>query len=720
MSIDPQKTYDDKPQSKNIWDQISKLTKVTAKKGFFMFQLLLAAGSMFAISWWGYTQVMKHVLGRFEPFGDTSVQITDLHGVLATPSVILVDPVRTEEFFRHDGDTIIWPYIERRDDWPLADTLWYATEMEEEEDDVEAWDIMARKELDEHVRLIVDYWKDVMFQHEIPYKTIKEPGLTDISFGKYNLLVLPATLLLSEEEKRGIKEFVSYGGGVIMIWYPGIRDENGRWKGSEFLEQITGALVSRPVKDSTGGTGMILKGNSPLTASIPPGTHLEFYTYNGYVTLDIVEPRTKSDAFWFAPYWKGKSYGSESLITHGSYVEGRFVWISTVPESVQEHKDSYEVMDKVVTNAIAWASGRPVIGFNYWPEGYQAGASILFEAKGRKSDLYNFIADANNYGIVPDLIVERNAFPPKFKTDALKVGDFVLSTGYPPQLAGLSMKDQLTWIEFHKERLQQQIGKEAIGLFPIDWNYDEATLTAAARSDIQYILANPNPRFYGPSKRYVRAGAWWTFASKELLSTCPKVQVSAQEWMEHAGIRGKKALMNALERDMKRVYLAGGMYIGIFNPEMLQPKGLSSLPTLLHTKLDSAGFWYTSTSNLMNRFGACQDIRVASEPVTESRLRVTLTNEGKKVIKNVTFQVFLSSEYEEVNVVSQVVGMSVEKVNWAREKGVCYFTVPELKPRTNLAVFLDVSSELEETLETPSFFRRLFNLKLLQNLGKDK
>ena len=514
MSIDPDKTYDKKPHKGNIWAQINKLTTMTARKGFFMFQLILAAGTMFAIAWWGYTQVMKHVLGRFEIFGDTSVQITDLHGVLATPNVILVDPVRTEEFFRHDGDTTIWPYIERRDDWPLADTLWYATEMEEPEDDIEAWDIMAKKELDEHVRLIVDYWKDVMFQHEIPYETIKEPGLTDISFGKFNLLVLPATLLLSEEEKRGVKDFVSYGGGVIMIWYPGIRDEFGRWKGSEFLEQVTGSLVSRQVKDSTGGTSMILRGNSPLTASIMPGTHLEFYTYNGYVTLDIVEPRTKSDAFWFAPYWKGKSYGTESLITHGSYVEGRFVWISVVPESVQEHKDNYEVMDKVITNAIAWASRRPVISFSYWPKGYRAGASILFEANGQNSDLAGSIEEANGHGIVPDLIIERNTFPPKFKIDSLQIGDFLLSTGYPPQLAGLSMKDQLTWIEFHKERLRQQIGKNAVGLFPVDWNYDDATLTAAARSNIKYILANPNPRFYGPSKRYIRSGPWWTFASK--------------------------------------------------------------------------------------------------------------------------------------------------------------------------------------------------------------
>ncbi len=722
MSKKESEIQDDKKDEKKVKKipMREQIRKLSTTAGWFTLQLSAAVIFLFAISWWGYTQVMRQVLGRFEMFQERSFSVGDLTtGLLSKPHALLVDPYRTEEYFRHNEyDSLEWPYIPRRDEWPLADTLWYAIEMEEKETDhPEAWEMMNKKGLDDNVNRIVEYWQDLLFQNEIPFKTIKEEALSDISFGKYNLLVLPATLLLSEAEKQGIKDFVAYGGGVLMCWTPGIRDENGKWSGGDFLSQITGGLVSREVRDSTGGTNMILRGNNPITAGIPPGTHLDFYTYNGYVTLDIIEPRTNNDAFWFSPYWKGEFTKSQSLIAHGRYVEGRFVWLSVIPASVQEHKDNFDVMEKIVLNSLSWASGKPVIGYSYWPDGYSAGGAVLLEARGSGRNLQNLVADMNENGIIPDLIVERDNFPPTFTMDTLEVGDFILSTGNPPQLAGLSMKDQLTWMNFHIDRLEGQVGRRPKGLFPTDWNYDEATTIAAVKSDIEYILGEPNPRFYGPFSRSIKAGAWWNWMRRALLSTCPKNQVSLQEWRELKGVRGQKNLFSALTLDIKRIRYANGIYLGVFNPEQLRTDNIEDMPIKIAAQMDSIGIWRTSTSKLMERYTACQDIRVSSEAVTSKRLRVTLSNEGKRIVHNVVIQVFLSADYEEVNVTGQVVGMTISNVRWLRKRGICQFTIPELEPRDNLAVYLDVSSQIEESQEKPGFLRRIFGLHWFKKLS---
>lgn len=176
----------------------SRIEQLKKQVGGFMFQLITLSLFLTIFGWWGYTQVMKQVLGRFDVLDWESATAT-LYG---EPNVLLIDPVRTEEFLRPDTalhDTT-FPYGPRIDDWPLLDTLWYAPGIpRHSREGFEAWNLLGTEEFKQAG--MADPWKELLFRKKIAFNLAQEPALVDIPEG-VNMIILPGTLLLSNEEKK--------------------------------------------------------------------------------------------------------------------------------------------------------------------------------------------------------------------------------------------------------------------------------------------------------------------------------------------------------------------------------------------------------------------------------------------------------------------------------------------------------------------------------------
>ncbi len=666
-----------------------KIDIIKSKFGGFLFQLITLALFLTALGIWGYQQVLKQVLGRFDLLDWQAASVT-LYGA---PNAIIIDPVRTEDFLRPDTvyhDTL-WPYSHRFDTWPLRDTLWWAGEMRRPKAAAfEAWQLLGTP--DTKNAGLADYFKDWLFQHKISAQLVEEPALTALP-ANANLLILPGCLLLSNEEKLGIKNFVARGGRLLMCWSAGCRDETGAWSGYDFLEQLVGGRLAGVATDTSGGTAFVLNGNGPITALLPPGNHLEFFTYNGFVALNILEPRTSSDAWQFAPYWqKGGSAApsTPTVIAHGSYVAGKFVWFSFTPDALQPRKDNNRILDKLTRNSIDWLSGKPLVNIRVWPGEHIAGGSIVLRGSGKAEPIMQSLKSASNRGRPMDLILYPEDIPDGLELAGLDYGDLILAAADTTVIQSDTL-EYAEWVRQRADRLEKITGRRPNGMLMPDWRFEDDYATGALRSGMRYVLGSPMPRFYGPSDETMHLSGWWIFSKFAPLAIMPKDQVASEEWATYGGLKGG-SVFRAMDNDLRRIKRTGGTYIGILDPTSTQGMRADDLEPLLAARMDSLGFWRASTHEVITRLTGWQGLRVSSSEVTTTRLRVDVSNESDVTLRAIPFDVYFAPlVIVGVEVSSQVTAFHPSNVVWNRRTGVCTFSVPEIDPGLNAAIFMDLA-----------------------------
>ena len=672
-----------KPETWYQW-----LKYLTKRTWFFLFQLLTGAALLGFLGWWGYTQIMKQVLGRFELFNWEKASVT----FFGEPRALLVNPSQSLIYFRVDtlGYEKEWPYKPREVSWKAADTLWLAPGMKRpnvmEEN---PWEELTRQKQKDSP--LLDYWKELLFKKNIGFKVIDDQDLIDIS-SEYNLIILPGNILLSAEQRRSIKDFMISGGNLLACWSPGCRDEKGEWTGFDFMSQFIGGRPSRGMVDVSGGTSVILTGNSPITASIQPGTHLELYTYNGYQTMDLVEPRTNCDGFWFSPYWEnrvGGDKGKHCAIASGTYVKGRYVWFSFTPETVQANGDNVRLVKRMIDNSIAWLNGTPLVAPGVWPPGYRAGGSLLLDTRASERPLRRMMRLIDAAELPIDIIAEKDYSPQGVFEGITIRGDILLSSSKSYFLFGRSLSEQAKWIGQQSSWLKQVTGIKPVGLYPFDWVYDNATMQAAARKKLLFLLGDREPQSYGPTLHQVSPGGWWDLLRKVNFGTVPKSQLSLEEWRFSAGIKSEKGLLNAMKDDINRIRRAGGAYYGILQPEILVDENAQDLPIKLMEHMEDTGVWYTTSSKVSERYLAWSGIRVSSEYSSPTRVGINLSNEGRFQINDLVIDVYLRREIEELSISSEFVGYTPKSVIWNKKNGICTFVIPALSAGDNTAIYID-------------------------------
>lgn len=668
---------------------------IKKKVGGFLFQLITFSLFMTALGIWGYSRVIELVRGRFELF-DWQSSAATLYG---TPKILIIEPLRTEDFLRPDtaNHDTLWPYEHRMDDWPLRDTMWYAPEMKRPKAAAfEAWKLLGTPDT-KNVGL-ADFWKELFLLNKIAFKAAEEPALAALP-DDINMLILPGCLLLSKEEKIGLKNFVARGGKLLMCWSTGCRDENGDWAGYTFLEQMIGGKLSDPASEPCGGTAYVLRNEGPLTAMMPPGQHLEFFTYNGFVSMNIVEPRTTVDAWQFKPYWKDggtEAISKPAVIAHSNYIAGRVVWFAFTAESIEPHKDNAPVMEKLALNSVNWLIGKPVVDIHLWPSGYNAGGSIVLDGKGTGAGITNALRNASSAGREMDVIVYPESYPDGLDLGGVNYGDLIIGAPDTSVIQNQNM-DYLDWVLAKREWLEKLTGRKPAGLLMPDWWYDPGYAIGTLRGDMRYMLANPDPRYYGPRDEVIHVSGWWIFSKFKPLALLPKCQVSAEEWVTYGKLPGG-SVMGSMATDMRRIQRYGGIYIGIVPPEGNDGANAATLEPRMAAMMDSLNIWRATTHEVINRIAGWQGLRIAMNEVTATRLRMDISNESDVVMQNVVVEVYFAPQViSNVAISAQSSRFKPGGVLWSRKSGLCSFTLPEMPPGVNGTLFIDAAPATDKS-----------------------
>ncbi|MBD3166583.1 hypothetical protein GF324_08290 [bacterium] len=680
------------PGNKEPW--ANKQKSRLKRTALFSVQMILALVVLGYLAWWGYTSVMEYVLGRYSFFDMGGITT----GLYAQPRVMLVRPTRTEKFLQYnnaEGDTT-WPYrLRRPDDWGLADTLWYAPPMQRpEEPDVttEAWDIISSTSQDETVNL-ASFWRETLYRLGYDdYNQVEEIDLVNID-PSYELVILPGVMLMSEREREGVKQYLADGGNVMMMWFNGVRDENGKWLGHEFMSQVMGALPSQEVYDPTGGTSMIVRGGGPITAGIAPGSHIDTYTYFGYITFNVIEKRTRSDLFWFYPYWKqsrGYHTDTESLAMHGDYVDGRFVWLGFSPDTIEPRPGSDNVVDKLVKNSLQWLSGKPVIAPRVWPRGYEAGGSLMLEVRKNPEPARNILQAIDEEGITLDLAIEADVNPRDLPLNEVSWGDLVVATSRFQDLSEMTGREQGKWVDEHVEEFEQKVTVSPVGLFPANWTYTNATLNAGSREKLNYILGHRRPAAYGAEADESQSNKVFLFGSRKPLSLVPKAQLSMWEWYHLKEVRRPSQLYEAMVNDMQRIRKAGGMYIGLLDAKILEDRNMEKLPIRLAQQMDSLGIRRAKTSELVTRFAGFRNLLASGREISDTRIALDLSNVSDFDLRDVVWDVYFPPIFEDVAVSTQKVGVRATKLSYDPDSGRLQFNLSRIDEGDNIEVRVDL------------------------------
>ena len=325
---------------------------------------------------------------------------------------------------------------------------------------------------------------------------------------------------------------------------------------------------------------------------------------------------------------------------------------------------------------------------------------MLLELRGSGQLIQRVIERANEAAIDLDIIVEEDQIPEGLSFKDVSIGDLVMASLNTEQMKDYELKEQQKWINDKAGSIKELTGKSPVGLYPKNWQIGQDTHVAAVRSGISYLFSDNIPRDYGPKVRLISPVWWkWLLRGKTPLTTISKSQVSLWEWNKLMGIKGGDNLLRAMTADMTRIRNAGGLYLGILDPTVLDRESALDLPQQMAALMDSLGIWRTNTESLMNRFGGWRGLRVASKYVTPERVRLNLSNEGKYKLNDVIYEVHLPTDITEIKVTAHIVGFNATDVRWNNKRGICSFTIPKMEPGDNVIMYIDFKRDLEEGSE---------------------
>ncbi|MCF8265629.1 MAG: ThuA domain-containing protein [Melioribacteraceae bacterium] len=224
-------------------------------------------------------------------------------------------------------------------------------------------------------------WERFVRQNKMVAEVIQDEDIELGNHFKYSLIALPGCLALSDKQVVQLKKFIEQGGSVFASSGTGSFSNEGKWKGWQFFTEVFGLNFSREILPEETYRRHTLRGNIPITAGIPTGFSLKIATWDRPIYAEILEPRANQVSFWY-DYRREAGLVQEEIqksagIAHGTYGNGRWVWMGFEFNSVIGQTEDYVYFDKLFINSVNWLLNRPTVFIHDWPSPYEAAAVLI-------------------------------------------------------------------------------------------------------------------------------------------------------------------------------------------------------------------------------------------------------------------------------------------------------------------------------------------------------
>ncbi len=513
---------------------------------------------------------------------------------------------------------------------------------------------------------LIKIWERLLDHEGFGYHTLTDvPRGSDID--QYNLLVLPSTSCMSEDQRQAVKDFLQAGKGVVMTWACGTRNEYGQWERYSLLHEIGGMeVVDPPPASSRELSTAMLSGGYPITADLYPGFRLSVTRFDRPISCYVREDRVMIDGVWTdveEPSFELHSVRNRAAVTHGSYLGGRFVWMGFSVGSCRATPVQRDAFFGLVRNSMVWA-GHQVQAFKpVWPNEKNCTVSITQNIYGPEDVDLRLLALLRKHRVPVTSFVVTGAMA---ESEALMqqlaaVGEVGVLGAPDVDFKALSLSEQEKHLTAEKRAIKALCGKSPTGFRPSSGKaFSERTLDALVHSGYRYISTVDYDRMVPNAVRTFR---------KIPLITRPKLLWMLPEMPYISSSDSSVVSDNTMLSHFAQIHALNGFYCLSFQPSTLDAGFVDRLDALLESikrenVLLATGFGVTEV------WKGWDHIKMTTLHMSSHRTSLKISNTGVDNVDDIVMYVELPRIVSKLNIESMTLGtelpdsMSHDGIRW--------------------------------------------------------
>ncbi|MFQ5890262.1 MAG: polysaccharide deacetylase family protein [Gemmatimonadota bacterium] len=435
------------------------------------------------------------------------------------------------------------------------------------------------------------------------------------------LVVAPDAVCLARGEVDALRRHVGRGGGLVIDWATGARDERCNWVGWEPVRSLTGAIDVVEIEPRE-ALFLTLPAGLPLSAGLDPGSRVELRPEAHLALL-----ATGAHVYWSdwalnpAPARDGPEADAAAIL-RSAPGGGRVVWLGFRESQAVTDRDR-EIMGTVMRNGLRWGVGVPFAEIAPWPDTHGAALLILEDVESGFTNAALLAELARQKG-VPVAFFPVSGLArqhPELAAAMTAVGEVGSQTSDHRPVAGLPYSEQALRLRRSWSELREWSGRQPRGLRPPEERFDENTLRAWKEAGGSYVVAVNNARSAAPEVFRTPAGR------VVLLSRLVKDDYNV--FVQESAIR-RERLGEAYLAGMRKLRALGGLAVLALHSQI---GGTEDRLDVVGEAIDSAradgGWWLATGSEIADwwavRHGA--DLAVGLE-AGELELRVSAPPDG--------------------------------------------------------------------------------------------
>lgn len=535
--------------------------------------------------------------------------------------------------------------------------------------------------LGERANAEVEAWQQLLERAGLSFRTVSRVSLaTDSEVG---VLVLPSATCLGEAEQAGIRGWLQAGGGLVATGADGQHTRMGRKESGEFWREIAGVETRRTIRLGA-PVYVTLTARLPLGLGLQPGERWRVRPgrWNA-ATSSLVDG-----------YWSGsslESLGSPGIeqgvaVTHRSTGRGRVVWFGPGLSAVSPNEAKRLSWERLFLNGVYWVGRRPLAAVSNWPAN-QSVAVVVAQEVHEASELPEALAMAKT--------LQDRQIPATFfiRLPFGKVPDGFDQLAQLAEVAvlGSSAELNLRTLRQQKERLQQSLQTSILGFRAPNEQVDGTARRILAESGYSYYFGDPSWVSAAPSVFHFAESFLFPLDGRTLVGLPRLGKDDFEVLSQYEGpTYSAEGIAEQLWGDFQDARRLGGLYVLNYRTDLLGSRLLRPAVLRLVDLLREQDIWLASASEVADWCRRRQQIGVDVAKLSQRRMRIVVSNEGRQDLENVFIHIALPYIPVGLTVTPTVFGGERVAHQILLDMEVLQIRVPRLEAQSNQTWVIDL------------------------------
>ncbi|NOX17618.1 MAG: hypothetical protein GXO87_04970 [Chlorobi bacterium] len=548
----------------------------------------------------------------------------------------------------------------------------------------------------------VDTWETFLGNMDLGYDLISDEDVELGKISKYSLVILPGSKAISDLEIIQIKKYLERGGSIFATSGTASYSNEAKWRGWNFFTEVYGLKFTKEIDPKKDKFKIhTLRGNLPLTGNIPTGYTLNVATWDRPIYAEVLEPRTTQVSFWF-DFRKESGLVREQVkksagIVYGTYGKGRFVWYGFELNSVIGEQEDYIYFDKLFQNSIRWLKYEATGYVKDWPAPYESAVIFvptLTNEIGNIKNLTSLLGSQHypaTFFIDPFVAAQKQALT----RSIAKYGDVgaitdvgFLENSHDTTNHLYDEDSQYSNILVSTDTLTKITGMDVKGIMPLFGFYDENTLQAMEKADLDYLVVDSLTDRSVPRK-YIRG-------TKNIMVITKTARDDIKIIGEY-GLTEPKFQLYTYEEDVDRLLFEGGLYVlKLHTDYQLKPQYVGVIKDLMKYIRKKKKIWITSISELQDWWFRRSQIEIRYETRSKRRIAVQVHNPKDMVVNEFVVQLDMNKPVKDIEISSDIINMEIPEYEFDSLSNTLYLYVYDLEPNETRQFFVDFDNIPEE------------------------